>query len=171
MQPRNAIYDYITTQPAPGSGVGAPRLQQGNAYSVAGTSYDANLPGYVSVPVPTVTETVYAPPDVEDRTISVPVYTDGADGWDVLRPTQHPHVVARVRWFNANGRSAPAWADSNFPASTRPLQGYTPPTKYATYNAGISARPLPRSDFFAGFTQSPDVAAQIGGSGVPTLGG
>lgn len=172
-QQRRPVWSYTDVRRAPANGP-QPRLAQGSGRTAADPGLPGNapgLPGYLTDNHYTPNLFAYDPSRRDDflnripRTINV-----GTDGLAALNPTYRAHDVVNADRFNHQMRRAPAWQNMAYPPDSRNLLAYKQVEKYQVFSNTLSARPLSRNNYFVGYQIDQDVAGQIGGQGLGSMG-
>lgn len=165
------IWSYVNVQRGPVIGP-QPRLALGS-----GRTGDPALPGNASSLPGYLSDNEYLPsmfdyqPSPRDsfmmrlpRSINV-----GSDGRELVS-TVKPHDFVGADRFNHQMRRTADWQQLAFPPTYRNLLAYQQARRYVLQSYTLMARPLSQSNYFLGYTIDPQVAGQIGGSGLGTLG-
>lgn len=173
MQQRNAIWAY-TGQPL--QAINTPKSKTstgtGRTGKPAPAGQSATLPGYVSEPNYTGASFGYNPRFRDDFVRPIPKSIQhGVDGLLALNPTYRAHDFVLAQYANDQNRRASAWQEQAFPPSFRDLVQWQQVRKYRVFSQTVSNRPLDPNNYFLGYVTQPQIAAQIGGSGLGYMGG
>lgn len=171
LQARPVTYVDVRRTPVRGP---QPRLAQGTGRTAADPTLPGNapsLPGYL-------TDNNYQPnifdylPTVNENFLQrVPRGINvGIDGLAALNPTYRAHEITIADRFNHQMRRAFAWQEMGYPSSFRNLLVHKQVEKYAIFSNTLSARPLPRNNYFVGYQIDQDIASDIGGQGPGYMG-
>lgn len=164
---------YVQINRAPARGP-QPRLAQGSGRTAANTSLPGNapvLPGYLTdneyMPnvfdyIPTLRENFLSR---VPRTIGV-----GTDGLAALNPTYKAHDFTPADRFFSHMRRAFAWQVMSYPPDTRNLLSHKQVERYQVFSNTLSARPLPKNNYFLGYQIDQETAADIGGQAQSYMG-
>lgn len=172
-QKAQQAWTYVQVQRSPVRGP-QPRLARGSGHTAADPALPGNasqLPGYL-------TDNEYFPDGLDylptrndtylqriPRTINV-----GYDGLAALNPTYRAHDNTQADRFNHQMRRAPGWQVMSYPPSVRNLLAWKQVEKYQVFSRTLSARPLPRNNYFLGYQIDSDIASDIGGGGLGHMG-
>jgi hypothetical protein len=112
----------------------------------------------------------YAPYTDEEHRIPLPRKPVGAeDGIEILG-TYRSHDFTPADRFFTQQRSAAMWEVMSFGPNFRNLLSRKQVEKYNIQSRTISARPLPQNNYFLGYVQNPEIAADIGASTLGSMG-
>lgn len=170
---RNAIWNYTTTPPdmlaSPSAKTSVGTGQTGKPSS---PGKQAATPAYVSEPNYSGASFDYGPQynDTFARRIPTSI-AQGVDGLAALRPTYRAHDFVMAQYLQSQNRRADYWQEQAFPPSFRDLVQWQQVQKYHVFSYTVSHRPLDANQYFLGYTTEPQLAAQIGASGLGYMGG
>lgn len=170
-QTKPVTYVEVIRTPARGP---QPRLAQGSGRTASDPTLPGNapsLPGYLTDNqyFPNVFD--YMPKLRENYLMPIPRGINvGVDGLAALNPTYRAHEVTRADRFFHHMRQSFAWQDMAYPPNVRNLLQFKQVEKYQVFSNTLAARPLARNNYFLGYQIDQDIASQIGGGNLGSMG-
>lgn len=146
-----------------------PKLSWGTLQTGGDSSGAAgNVPGYVVAQyIPPAGPDLNPPYEPRFRPFNIPrVPPENIRGQDALTPNHVAHRYDQADRFFNQGRSVPAWMQSEYPGYNRMLVQRQVVQRYNLYSAIAGARPLDANDYFVGYITAPS-AGIAGGTSVP----